>query len=203
MDILNEINMRITISLILIAMILGCKGYEPLTQERVIYDGKDINTNGYFYTFTKRDIGGYGNEGKKVFDCFVLYQNGIYYNIAHGGYDPNLSISDRLLEIDENIKRNRVEREKEYISVRPYWGVFVIEGSEIKIERWVTASGGGTYPAQKLIGEILNDTTIHFHTKVGAHPINANTKKKTVEIDDTYHFRQFSPKPDSTNRFIE
>lgn len=126
----------------------------------------------------------------------------VYYRVGSGSYNPDLGISENLAISDSNINR-RIMREKEYINTQIGWGVFNVTGSEIVIERWVTASGGGTYPTQMLKGVIKNDTTIHFHTLIGVHPVNYNSKKKVLTIDETYHFRQFSPKPDSTNNFIK
>lgn len=46
-------------------------------------------------------------------------------------------------------------------------------------------------------GSILNDSTFVIKT------VSEFDRKKTLPENTTYHFRQFSPKPDSTNKFIE
>ena len=64
----------------------------------------------------------------------------------------------------------------------------------IKIEKWVTGNGGFSTTSLK-DGKILNDTTLilYNNSRVGAIDTIANV----------YHFKQFSPKPDSTNSFIK
>lgn len=181
-------------------VVIGCAGYEPLLTKRENYIGNQLKTDGYYYLLTKEDMG-YGYT-TKIFDCLMLFNNGIYYNISHGGYNPNLKIDSVLVKLDNEVK-DQVKRQNDNLNYRPYWGVFKVSNSKIEIERWVTASGAGAYPTQIFIGEIKNDTTIHFHTLVGAYPVNTNNKKKTKTIDETYHFRQFSPKLDSTNKFIK
>lgn len=105
-----------------------------------------------------------------------------------------------LFELDKSVKDifNLEKKNPTQYS----WGLFNVKNNEIKIERWTSASGG-KYPTQMLIGEILNDTTIYFHTKIGDYPVGFGKNKKNVKINEIYHFRQFSPKPDSTNIFIK
>lgn len=195
-------NMKNIIFFTLLIIILSCKGYEPLTEQRVNYDEDNLKTEGYYYTFTNRNIGGYGNEGKMVYDCFVLYRNGIYYNISHSGYNPNLNISDRLRNIEKDIE-NRIRNDKEYISVRPFWGVFRVQGSDLEIQRWVFSSGGGKYATQRVFGKILNDSTIHIYEQERNNPTQYGKNKKREKVNETYHFRHCSPKPDSTNVHIK
>ena len=65
------------------------------------------------------------------------------------------------------------------------YGLFLIKDSIIKIEKWTV--GHNCYPYLRE-GKILNDTTFYL----------MHREKKEV-----YHFKQFSTKPDSTNRFIK
>ena len=66
------------------------------------------------------------------------------------------------------------------------WGIYNIKRNLIKIQFWASPSGGG-YAAPILGGEILYN--------------EAFTLKYSDSID-TFYFRKFSPKPDSTNQFI-
>ncbi|RYD75949.1 MAG: hypothetical protein EOP53_15610, partial [Sphingobacteriales bacterium] len=72
------------------------------------------------------------------------------------------------------------------------WGVFQISNGEIKFERW--------YPGEELkaymrSGVILNDSTF----KITESYRNQNGEKTEVEtMNEVYHFKSFSPKPDST-----
>ncbi len=76
------------------------------------------------------------------------------------------------------------------------WGVFIIEGAIIKIESWTPSEIKLAYVYE---GIILNDTT--FHIKESYRIRKGN--KTDVRIKDViYHYKQFSPKPDSTNVFV-
>lgn len=79
------------------------------------------------------------------------------------------------------------------------WGVFQIHSNVIKFEKWYPSSGG---PLKAYIraGNILNDTTFVITESYRMHK-----GKKTEEKvrNETYHFRQFSPKPDSTNVYVK
>jgi hypothetical protein len=175
-----------------------CKPYEPLSLQKEKFKGNNLKVNGYYYIFKTKEEGYTLNE--KKYNTFFLFNDGVYFG-GKGLSTPTFNTS-RLDSLDIVVKK-KVENQGKYEPLQYQWGVFKITDSEIVIERWVTASGGGTYPTQMLIGVIKNDTTIHFHTLVGAHPVNYNSKKKVLQIDETYHFRPFSPKPDSTNTFIK
>jgi hypothetical protein len=75
------------------------------------------------------------------------------------------------------------------------WGVFLIKGNNIECEVWSTSVGGGL-PVGRGEGIILNDTTFCI-----VKSINIRDGKEFPH-NDIYHFRKFSPKPDSTNNFI-
>lgn len=77
------------------------------------------------------------------------------------------------------------------------WGIFVVESSYFAYEKWY-CSDGICYAYIKE-GEIKNETTIHI-TK--SYRIKNDIITEEKERDETYHFKQFSPKPDSTNSFI-
>jgi hypothetical protein len=184
--------------IVFVLLLNGCISFEPLINKKEVYSGQNLKTNGYYYIFKDKEEGRTLNE--KQYNTFFLYNDGIYYD-ANGLSSFSFNIS-RLDSLDLIVKKNITNLGK-YEQLQYQWGVFNVRGSEIEIERWVTSSGGGAYPTRILKGEIINDRTIHFHTLVGAHPVNTQSKKKTIKIDETYHFRQFSPKPDSTNNFIK
>jgi hypothetical protein len=77
------------------------------------------------------------------------------------------------------------------------WGVFIVEKDIIKYEVWRGSPGFEILPTEISEGKILNDTTFHITVSY-----RSNTTEKR-ERDDIYHFRQFYPKPDSTNNFIK
>lgn len=70
------------------------------------------------------------------------------------------------------------------------WYVFKIEGNTITIEGWDNLT-----QTFKEYGEILNDTTFRI-SKI-------ERSGRTDKSNSIYHFKQFSPKPDSTNSFIK
>ncbi len=65
----------------------------------------------------------------------------------------------------------------------------------MQFETWVPSEG--KMPAFNYSGDILNDTTFLI-TKV-----KRASGSFTTAIDDTYHFKHFSPKPDSRNEFVK
>jgi hypothetical protein len=186
--------------IIVIITSVRCASFEPLLSKRENYTDNQLKTEGYYYILTKSDMG-YGYK-TKVYDCLMLFKNGIYYNVVHGGYNPNLSIDSILVNIDSEVKF-QVKREKDNLNQRPNWGTFIIQDSLIKIERWVFSSGGGTYATQKVFGRILNDSTIDFYEQERDYPTQYGKNKKREKINNIYNFRKFSPKPDSTNKFIK
>lgn len=171
-----------------IFFLYGCISFEPLTQIKKNFIGSNLKLNGYYYSF----------DYKKI-KAFTLFKNGVFYNNFFDGIDSYYN--ENLDSLDTKYLKHFLFDIKYPLQYQ--WGLFNINNSEISIERWVTASGGGAYPTQMLKGTIKNDTTIYFHTLVGAHPINVGKMKKIIKIDETYHFRKFSPKPDSTNNFIK
>jgi hypothetical protein len=167
-------------------LFLTCKKFEPFTIQK-----QDINTNnlkidGYYYNLSNNQL-----------DDFFLYKNGIYF----GGADVATTRLTNLTEIDLLISQTYDLKVKN--PVRYSYGLFNITNNEIKIERWLSGTGG-PYPKQTLIGEILSDSTIKFHTIIGDYKYNKNNSKKPVVlINKIFVFRKFSPKPDSTNKFIK
>ena len=78
------------------------------------------------------------------------------------------------------------------------WSVFQFDGNNIQFERWYPSSGG-PFPAYVRSGEILNDTTFII-TEI--YRMKDGVKTDVEESNEVYQFQAFSPKPDSTNRFI-
>lgn len=110
---------------------------------------------------------------------FALYRNGVIRDLGSSNEknDPNF--------LSGNSKAD--------------WGVFQINNSKIEFERWYPSSGWIS-KAYVRSGEILNDSTFIITESYR----NQNGEKTEIEaIDETYHFKQFSPKPDSTNNFVK
>ncbi len=110
-----------------------------------------------------------------------FYQNGVVYKTnAILDKDDLIALDKDLLE-DQNSDSYPTQ-------LHWFWGVYKIEGSTIKINHWLPGTGGA-YPAQLSEGRIINPSVIRIPW-----------------VDDQlneFKFRQFSPKPDSTNAFIK
>ncbi len=176
--------MKNLLCIVFMLSLLGCIAFEPLILNKEAFLGKNLKLNGYYYSVNNKKI-----------KAFFLYKNGIFFDRIWDGTDKyDLSqINNHILTF--------FDIEKQY-PTQYCWGIFKVSNSNIKIERWLSGNGQA-YPTQVLNGEILNDTTIRFYQKIGDATNVKGKKKKLYEINETYHFRPFSPKPDSTNNFIK
>ena len=76
-------------------------------------------------------------------------------------------------------------------NARFIWGLFKIKEGEVMFEQW-TPEDIWIYS-----GDILNDTTFHIDRL-------QNTSGSDVrDHDETFHFIEYSLKPDSVNRFVD
>jgi len=78
---------------------------------------------------------------------------------------------------------------------RHQWGLFQVDGDQIAFERWYPPSKTYT-KAFVRSGRILDDTT--FVITESWRSGGGEEREK----DETYRFRPFGPKPDSTSRFL-
>jgi hypothetical protein len=171
--------------LLLMSVVYISSTCEKMTQDdnfsmnKSSYTGNELRMDGYYYFMT----------GDNLHYTYFFYRNGI---IIHGGGNaPNTS----PIEFVENqfISENYLKSLKDH---KTAWGIFQITGNKIEFERWYPSSGGLT-PAYIRSGEILNDTTF-----VITKSVRAKTGEEK-ELNEIYHFKEFSPKPDSTNSFIK
>ena len=79
--------------------------------------------------------------------------------------------------------------------IRSCWGLFIVRNDSIFIEN-IQNHGDLHAFAYITAGIIENDTTIHFKNFM------RSDGTEFVDYDLVYHFKQFSPKPDSTNNFF-
>jgi len=152
---------------------------DELSIDRKEYTGNILRVDGYYYdTFNSSYLSLY---------CF--YRNGIL--LAAGG------VFSSIQEMDDYINKEFINSQK-YKEYKSNWGVFKTEGNSIQFERW--------YPSEPLLkayiraGHILNDTTFVI---TESYRMKKGKKTEVDSESETYHFRQFSPKPDSTNSFIK
>lgn len=168
--------------LILSLICFGCID-SKLIISRQAFNGSSLNLNGYYYNITK-------GQYRYAIDIYFFYNNGIVYRGGSGVAELNVSNNELLGNMDKYLYSKVMNQSK------TGWGTFHITSNEIQFETWEPSSGG---PLKTVIrsGKILNDTTFTI-TKF----IN-NYDGKTTSKNDVYHFRPFTPKPDSTNKFIE
>ncbi|MCK9301406.1 MAG: hypothetical protein M0P23_08530 [Bacteroidales bacterium] len=150
-----------------------------LTRNNYISD--KLRIDGYYYDKEP--------NSDRVALGYFFYQNGV-------SYDSNNDYLDSFNEIEESIKNyNEVYKKYAY-----GWGVFIVKDSTILIEQYVQSALNKKLTAI-FSGEILNDTTFTLNER---YKLDQNGDKYDVyEFDVTYHFRQYSSKPDSTNNYIK
>lgn len=164
----------------LIASINACKNDENmddvLSIKRMPYTGSELRTGGYYYN---EYIEGY-------YTVYFFYQNGV---VLYGSSFPINELSEQESQYKNGTHYKYAE------SFKYYWGVFQVEGDKIAFERW--------YPSQPPLkvlrrsGIILNDSTFQITKSMRTDGSNAK------DINELYHFKAFSPKPDSVNKFIK
>jgi len=159
----------------------SCVDDESLTINRQNYTGEKFRIDGYYHT----DI-----APEKCIEAMFFYSNGIVYftSCYHCTSEQ---------ELDARLTRNNAEilDLKEYPT---HWAIFVVEDNILTIEGWDEWMGqlfvGRTL--KRYTCEILNDTTIRVKT------IYHSNTEKTETLNEIRRFRQYSNKPDSTNKFI-
>ena len=147
---------------------------EKLMFELTPYLGTELKIDGYYYLHVE--------ENTRI---KFLYRNGIMIDFIK--YFPTTN----LMEVDEGI----TDMYEFWKDDKLIWQVFSVSDNTIQYSGWSTSVGGGR-PSFKIIGVIENDTTFRITKSI-------NSDGKEFEKNELYHFRQFSPKPDSTNVFIK
>lgn len=154
-----------------------CKRNNPDSDDKFsltkrTYIGNELRTDG-FYCHIGQNMNGH------LYSYYFFYKNGI---IRYGGGSNDSLFYANVGWVSASYKNN--------------WGIFNINGNQIKFEKWEPSSGG-PFPAYLRTGEILNDTTFKITQLQRSDGTNVST------VNDVYHFKKFSPKPDSTNNFIQ
>ena len=161
--------------LCILFLFFGCKD-EELLLSKIPYTGNEIRIDGYYYL----------QENKQTWIRF-FYRDGVILVFNFGFPITNLDAVDaKIAEEYEKYKNDKLS-----------WGVFSVAGSVIQYSKWGPSVGGGL-TSNKCMGTIENDTTFCLIKSIyytgGIDDFNDNER---------YYFRQFSPKPDSTNNFIK
>jgi hypothetical protein len=149
-----------------------------LSMQRKDYNGNELRIDGYYF---RED-----NTSSRMI-IYLLYNNGV---LLYGGAPLISEIEKRKQEFASGEWHNTRKNDK------AAWGIFCIDGKNIRIEKWEPSTGIGL-PVYIREGNILNDTTIHI--TIGYSSDGSDRRK----LNEVYHFREFSPKPDSTNVYIK
>jgi len=166
-------SVKIVFVLLLSILLFSCKD-EDLLLSKVPYKGNELRIDGYYYL----------QENEQTWVRF-FYRNGVILTPYIGIPATDLAIVDNSI----------AEKYEQWKSNKMCWGVFSVAGSIIQCSKWGHSVGGGL-TSYKYMGNIENDTTFCFIRAI-------YYTGRIEEFNDCYHFRQFSPKPDSTNNFIE
>lgn len=168
---------------IVAVMLFSCvsceKELHKLSMTKAPYTGTELRIDGYYYSnlvFTDR-IG-----------IAIFYRDGVCINTWVKPVNQ-----DTLSYIENEILLNSAFINK-IKSIPTHIGVFQIKTKSIEFETWEAGRDIITFSHY---GEILNDTTFLITKQVN------NDSGKSYSEKLTYRFRQFSPKPDSTNNFIK
>ena len=141
------------------------------------YLGNQLRIDGYYYQVW---------EEAKISNINFFYENGIFLNI--GGNKNSFA------EAEEYIN-NQILVSKMYLGRKIGWGLFDINENNIRFEVWRPSAK----PYKVIVneGKIINDTSfvITKRSRIDGSIINT--------VNETYYFKKFSPKPDSTNSFVK
>ncbi len=160
-----------------------------LTLERLSKPSPNFKINGYYHQSSNL----YACNGT-CFDVYYFYQNGIFYRSTKG-LDQNTSKS--LPELDDYFRhrdssKNEIKFRNTYADS---WGIYRVDSSVLTLQSWYVE---GSYITFTQKGDIINDSTVVLKD------FYLNSRWPNTKIYSySMKFREFSPKPDSTNRFIK
>lgn len=171
------------VTIILIVFNISCfiLKDKKLRLVRQDYNGTEIQLNGYY-------LGVLSGINKGMNSIYFFYRDGVV--LYGGGFAESDDIGEkevrfRSKEFNEGIKK-----------YKSGWGVFAITGNEIEFETWEPSNGGPLHSVNRS-GKIINNRTFVITSFYNGYD------KKISIMNDTFYFKEFSPKPDSTNRFIK
>lgn len=173
------INFVVVVTILLFSSCENFLKWKPakLQLEKLNYTGNELRIDGYYYEEIENpEVGLYSQ-------AYFFYHDGVVLNTAGTYIDSEYQVIDSF----SNSYR------------RSHWGLFNIDNNIIKIEHWAVHELNG-WPTYIREGEILNDTTF---TITESYRLKRGKKKDREEVNWVYHFKQFSPKPDSTNNFVK
>lgn len=151
---------------------LPCKDQE-ITIPKIENTSNKLKLNGYYYDTVVTS----SNHSL----VYMFYRNSIFYNWNSADMDDS--------------RNGNIFFDSGIIDYKTWWGLYEIKGDSIEIQYW-DALYTRCYKVAKQKGVIINDTCFMLEKRY-------NYSHK--EWIDDYHFfvfKQYSPKPDSTNAFF-
>lgn len=167
-----------SLAIVSLIHISSCTGPQ-LTIDKQNYTSDQLRIDGYYY----EKIDG------KYYSLYFFYEDGTIIHAGDGYTEQELTEQEKEMTTEEWIN-----------AVKTYgtsYGRFIVDDDSIAFERWYPSSGGFS-PVYLSSGKILNDTTF-----VITQSINSGRPNGWRDKNETYHFREFSPKPDSTNPYTQ
>jgi hypothetical protein len=155
---------------------LGLCKDDELTITRQANNSSSMKLNGYYY--------GISDEDSAYAQVTIFYRNGLIYR---GPSYTIVEIMNNKVDL-----RALIDRQRE---IKSGWGIYKVNNGNIENQSWAFSQGCKPVVVEKW--EILNDSTFRITSWK-----NTNSDKVNA-INLTYRFRSYSPKPDSTNNFIE
>ncbi|MCD4771827.1 MAG: hypothetical protein K8R41_00420 [Bacteroidales bacterium] len=185
-NLIKSMGLKLLLIMAIMSLVSNCSKVkiwkdDELSIKRIPYTEYQLKLKGYYYQK-------YGNPEKLT--IYFFYNDGTLL-LAGDSYDINETI-----EFEQSfITKEFIEKRR---NIKYCWGVFNINGNNMKFERWYPSQR--PYKAYVRAGTILNDTTFHITESYRMQ----DGKKTEVDVEDEiYHFKQLNPKPDSTNSFVE
>lgn len=153
---------------------------DKLSIPKTQYTGKQLRIDGYYYL---------NRTDGTIATRYFFYFNGI---LLEGVSTINKGVDQTEEAFKDGSYYSSAKNDK--LS----WGVFKIDNDQIQFEKWYPSSGGPTH-AYVRAGKILNETTFQI---TESYRMQGGNKTEVSAKDEVYHFKQFSPKPDSANVFV-
>jgi hypothetical protein len=168
--------------IIALSLLLGCNALkvkdETFSFQRLINKTQTIKLKGYYYSYLNN------NTQKNI---FFFYENGLFIDIQ--------TFENKTFEEIEAFCSSEFFLKRQLNVLKRMYGIYKIENKKLTIESYYlkgTAHGVANYYCN-----IINDSAFQI-MNISDH--NSNTDVSSE--NRIYHFRQYSPKPDSTNSFI-
>lgn len=172
--------------LVLCLFQFGCDGSLPICEPTDLsitassYSGA-LQTQGVYYSLPEPD------DPDEVVWYLVLYRNGV---VLDGNRVELADLEDRYAGIV-------AETEAYGGNCRYCWGAFEQNGQNLSMEKWIDDPCGE--PVFRAEGTVLSDSSFVFRTYT---EVDGETAGAPLAVTDTFVFRFFAEKPDSTNQYL-